>query len=136
MIALCVVLAALAAGALVYAAGEGGGGTVWSRLSSVAGDGLGSGDVQRTALWREGLSAVADRPLTGYGPGAFVVADRLHGTAADKALHPWALASDAHSLPVELAATGGLLALALAVAWLAAGIWSSRLSVRGSGRGR
>ena len=68
VIALCVVLAALAAGALVYAAGEGGGGTVWSRLSSVAGDGLGSGDVQRTALWREGLSAVADRPADRLRP--------------------------------------------------------------------
>jgi O-antigen ligase len=133
VVGLCVVLAALGAAALVYASGESSGGTVWSRLSSLAGDGLGSGDVQRTALWREGLSAVADRPLAGYGPGAFVVADRLYGTAAAKALHPWALASDAHSLPVELAASGGLVALLLAVAWLVAGAWSSRLSARARG---
>ena len=129
VIVLCVVLGALAVGALVYAAGEGGG-TVWSRISSFAGGGLGSGDVQRTALWREGLSAVAARPLAGYGPGAFVVADRLYGAAADKALHPWALASDAHSLPLELAATGGLVALLLAAACLVAGVLSSRLAAR------
>jgi tetratricopeptide (TPR) repeat protein len=122
------VLAALAAGALVYAGEDGGGGTVWSRLSSMTGDGLGAGDVQRTALWREGISAAADRPLTGYGPGAFVVADRLYRAAADKALHPWALASDAHSLPVELAATGGLVAVLLALACLTVGIRSSRRS--------
>ena len=131
VIALCVAFAVLAAGALVYAAGDGGGGSVWSRLASVAGGDLGAGDVQRTQLWREGLSGVAHRPVSGYGPGAFVVADRLFGSAADKALHPWALASDAHSLPVELAATGGLVALLLAVALVVAGVWSSRLGAGG-----
>ena len=129
VVALCVVLAALAAGALVYASGSGGGGTVWSRLTAVAGQGdLGAGDVKRTGLWQAGLSAVAARPLAGYGPGAFVVADRLYGDAADKIVHPWAFASDAHSLPVELAATGGLVALLLAAAGVAAGVWSSRMS--------
>jgi O-antigen ligase len=129
VVALCVVLAALAAGAFVYASGGGSGGTVWSRLTAVAGQGdLGAGDVKRTGLWHEGLSAVAARPLTGYGPGAFVVADRLYADAADKIVHPWAFASDAHSLPVELASTGGLVALLLVVAGVAAGVWSSRLS--------
>jgi O-antigen ligase/tetratricopeptide (TPR) repeat protein len=127
VVALCVTLAVLAAGALVYAAGEGGGGSVWGRLTSVAGGDLTGGDVQRTQLWREGASAVAHRPVSGYGPGAFVVADRLFGRASDEARHPWALASDAHSLPVELAATGGLVSLLLAVALVVAGVWSGRL---------
>jgi O-antigen ligase len=129
VVALCVVLAALAAGALVYASDSGSGGTVWSRLTAVSTQGdLGAGDVKRTGLWQEGLSAVAARPLTGYGPGAFVVADRLYADPADKIVHPWAFASDAHSLPVELAATGGLVALLLVVAGVVAGVWSSRLS--------
>jgi tetratricopeptide (TPR) repeat protein len=121
------VLAVLAVGALVYASRGDAGGTVWARLTSaVSQGGLGTGDARRTGLWQEGLAAFAARPATGYGPGAFIVADRLYGDAADRAVHPGSVASDAHSLPVELAATGGLPSLLLAIACGVALVWLSR----------
>jgi len=133
-IALCAALGVLAIGALVYAAGDAAGGTVWTRLTSVVSRGeLGAGDERRAGLWQEGLAAVAARPATGFGPGAFVVADRLFGEAADKTMHPWSVASDAHSLPVELAATGGLPSLLLAIACAGALVWLSRPGAREGG---
>ena len=60
-------------------------------------------DAKRMDLWNEALSATADRPVAGLGAGAFVVADRLYRPAERRAMTPWALASDPHSLPLLVA---------------------------------
>jgi O-antigen ligase len=83
------------------------------RLASLADPVTGSG-ATRLHIWRDSLSLVASRPLTGYGPDSFGLVyprfqtgDWAHGLLIDKA----------HSDLVQLAATQGLLGVA-AFLWM------------------
>jgi len=80
----------------------------------------------RLGVWRDSLSVVATRPLLGWGPdtmglvlGRYQTADWEPGHSFDRA----------HSMPLDLAATQGLLGLAACAslfgAW-AIGVWRAR----------
>jgi O-antigen ligase len=101
---LCVLLV----GGLVQLS-SGGGRTVLQRFQATrTAAALSRSDSKRVQLWREALQATADRPLVGYGAGAFVVADRLHRPAARLVSDPWNVATDPHSVPLLLAAVSGV----------------------------
>ncbi|HUG85508.1 MAG TPA: O-antigen ligase family protein [Euzebya sp.] len=80
--------------------------------------GLGTpGTVARVVFWQVGLQMVADRPLTGVGLDRVGVVSRQYLPAAyagDFPLHR--VIDQAHSVPVQMAATGGI---PLALAYLA-----------------
>ena len=121
-------LAALGAAGLLaalgYGAATGAQTNLFTRLGGDRHRGLTSSDSLRVTLWREALSAAAWRPLTGAGPGAFVVADRRYRPAKLRNARPWALASDPHSLPLLLASTSGIPGLAFACGIVAACLWA------------
>jgi len=96
-----------------------------SRLDGAQMGGLTRSDSLRVALWREGAAGLAWRPLTGTGPGAFVIADRLYRSPEDRLRQPWALASDPHSLPLLVASTSGVPGLLLASAFAALFVWTT-----------
>ena len=68
----------------------------------------------RLALWSVAVKAVAVRPLTGYGPGAFVVAYRRLVSATIAQRWPMLSVGDAHSLPLAMLACSGVPGLLLA----------------------
>jgi len=126
-----VIVAALVAGLVVSVPGDAT--TTTSRTTSEAGAGVGT----RTEMWRHGVDAWVDRPLTGWGPGRFreATSPRITRTfAVDEG--PDKLFFDAHNGPIEMLTTTGLLGvLALgafvllaarrargALAWLAAAV--------------
>ena len=118
--ALAAVVLLLVVTALVQTSAGGDGPTLAERFDATnVGTALGKSDSKRVQLWRESLDAVGDRPLVGYGGGAFVVADRLHRPAKRLVSSPWNVATDPHSAPLLILATtgivGGLLAAALGV---------------------
>ncbi len=102
--------------------GHGGSRTLLTRVqdTQASGGGLNENDVKRLELWREALHGFTARPLVGYGPGAFIVADRLYQPSSRRYTALGRNASDPHSLPLLVAVTSGapglLLALALAAA--------------------
>jgi O-antigen ligase len=122
---------------LAYGLAGGGDVSLLSRLDGSRAGGLSRSDSLRVALWREGVAGVAWRPLTGAGPGAFVVVDRLYRSPQDRVRQPWALASDPHSLPLLVAAGSGVPGLLLAVAFAALLVWTSwsRRRLAGGGQG-
>ena len=111
----CVLLIAVLA-SLAYGAGPGD--SLFSRLQGKPGGGLNSSDEKRLMLWGEAAKAFAARPLTGVGSGAFIVADRLYRPAARRIALPWGVGSDAHSLPLLIAAGSGAPGLVLGGALL------------------
>ncbi len=70
----------------------------------------------RLDAWRNSLAVIADSPWTGIGPNTFIALERfLPGSRyfnAPQAPHP-------HAVPLYVAQAGGLLALAVFVAWVA-----------------
>jgi O-antigen ligase len=123
--ALGAVVAILVVAALVQVSSGGSGRTLLQRFQATnIGSALSKSDSKRVQLWNESLQAVADRPLLGYGGGAFVVADRLHRPPKRLVSSPWNVATDPHSAPLLLLATtgvvGGLLVAAIGVLSLAA----------------
>jgi len=104
-----VLVAALAAGAL----GRGGETDVLARLAT-----LGTGSVtERLLSWVAALSAVAARPLFGYGPDRFLAAFRLHRPDAYvERFSAAATINNAHSWPLNTAATLGPIAAIVLVA--------------------
>jgi O-antigen ligase len=82
--------------------------------------------VARLGVWRDSLSVVADRPLLGWGPDTMGLVLGRHQSADWEPGHNF---DRAHSMPLDLAATQGLLGLA-ACAWLFAlwwaGVWRRR----------
>lgn len=106
------ILAAVCGVGLVLSLGyglvSGGDASLVSRVGAQTSGELTRSDSLRVALWREGVSAIAWRPLIGVGSGAFVVADRLYRAPEDRVRQPWALASDPHSLPLLVASTSGV----------------------------
>ena len=72
----------------------------------------------RLGIWRDSLSVIAERPVTGWGPDTMGLVFGRHQTA------DWVAGSNidrAHSMPLDLAATQGVLGLAVC-AWLF-GVW-------------
>jgi O-antigen ligase len=115
LVVLGVVLAVLLAGAFVRLAGGSSSGSLAGRLGAThthAGA-LDSSDRVRLKLWQEAVAGIGDRPLLGYGAGAFVVADRLHRPRSLRVSEPWKVASDPHSLPLLVGSTTGLPGLLL-----------------------
>lgn len=91
---------------------------------------------ERTMVVESAISAIAERPLTGYGPDAFLSAFREHRTAeyADTFGETRTM-NNAHSWPLQLAATLGLPGLVLFSIAVAAAMWATRkalLQARGS----
>jgi O-antigen ligase len=82
--------------------------------------------IARVGVWRDSLSVVADRPLLGWGPDTMGLVLGRHQSADWEPGHNF---DRAHSMPLDLAATQGLLGLA-ACAWLFAlwwaGVWRRR----------
>lgn len=116
------------AGAAAYAPSGDGSPSLLGRLRDWRVDGaLNQSDAKRVDLWAEALSAAADRPVVGYGAGAFVVADRLYRPPERRVMTPWALASDPHSLPLLVLATTGAIGLGLGLATIVV----ASLAVRG-----
>lgn len=63
----------------------------------------------RLFIWRAALDGIAARPWTGWGPDAFVYVWYVMRPSADVALYSGAhMAEDAHSYPLQIAATLGV----------------------------
>jgi len=62
----------------------------------------------RINVWRAAMLMLAERPLVGTGPGAFQLGWYTHAVAPSSAGGDGAIADDAHSLVVNIAATTGL----------------------------
>jgi len=99
-----------------------GGRSLVGRASSTGTDGgaLSDNDAKRVELWQVAVDGFVDRPLLGYGAGAFVIADRLHRSEQRRNDTPWNLASDPHSVLLLVASTTGTPGLVLAIALCAA----------------
>ncbi len=77
--------------------------------------------LSRFQVWRESLLALRDAPLLGHGPSAFQTAWALHHAGPYLYDFPFA-----HNGLIQIAVEGGLAGLALALAGLAALLWSVR----------
>lgn len=82
------------------------------------GSSLSESDQSRVEFWRIGLKAVAARPLTGYGQGAYVVAYREHVSPQTMIERPNVAVSDPHQLELLLASGSGVPGLLLGLALL------------------
>jgi O-antigen ligase len=94
---------------------------VRSTTSATARLAEGSGGVGvRLEAWMSATHAIADRPLTGAGPGRFQAATSRYRTLKFARLEgPGRLYRDAHNLLVEYATTTGIVGVACLIAWLA-----------------
>ena len=116
------VLAGLAGGSLL--AQLEGGVSVTTRVQGAA---VGGGFRPRIETWRAAVSAVADRPLVGIGPGRFRDAVAPARTVAlARSEGPEKLFVDAHDLVVEYATTTGVLGLAALVTFGALAVREGR----------
>ncbi len=68
-------------------------------------------DLGRLGIYRAALRAVVAKPLLGWGPGNFQLAWQHSADAAGMAPNLDSWGSDAHSLPLEVVATAGILGL-------------------------
>ncbi len=119
----------LALGAVVAAVAPGAT-TASDRVSgvAVASDGI----RPRAETWKGGLAALADRPLWGWGPGAFLAAAGPHRTSAvARTEGPDVMFADAHDAVVESAVTTGIVGLGLLLVWLAAAVGLVRRRAHG-----
>lgn len=72
-------------------------------------------------------SAALARPIFGYGPDTFLPALRLHRSDAYvDAFHTYGIVNNAHSWPLQFAATIGFIGAALLVAAILVSLWKSR----------
>jgi O-antigen ligase len=81
----------------------------------------------RIGVWRDSLAVIAERPLTGWGEDTMGLVFGLHQSGDWEPGHNF---DRAHSMPLDLAATQGLLGLA-ACAWLFGAWWLSVWRRRG-----
>ena len=92
--------------------GQGQGGGFGSRLLQLT-----ASDQTRIAMWKSGLKGALERPLVGYGPGAYPLAYQLFMPADEMQSAPNTVSSDPHDAALLLAAgmgfPGALLALGL-----------------------
>ena len=131
------VAAAVLLATFLYTPGPGWfGGALFERVhnqASAPGVKLGQLDAGRVAFWKVALRGVRHRPVTGYGPGSYIVAYRRFATGTTAQDRPMSAVTDAHSLPLGMAVESGLpgLLLALAVAGVAGlALWRA---MRGDG---
>lgn len=95
--------------------------------TSRAAAGEASGSFQpRIEAWRAAADAVAERPLTGHGPGRFRAATSPHRTLAAAQIDGDSRFADAHNLPIEFLVTSGLLGLLAFVLWVGMGALRAR----------
>lgn len=92
---------------------------VLARVGTLFSGGDGS-STERLIIARTALRAVAERPVLGYGPDRFVVAFHMLRPAEHVRLFPTNLVDNAHSIPLQIAATAGVVA---ALAWLVSIVW-------------
>jgi O-antigen ligase len=79
----------------------------------------GSGVSVRLEHWEAAVSAVAERPFFGHGPGRFLAAVTPHRSESlARLMPPEQRFTDAHNLAVEYAVGTGLLGLAALAIWL------------------
>lgn len=111
LVRIAAVVAAIALGVgLSFAFDLGGAGT--SRLEQGASGSSGFG--ARATMWRAGVAATGERPLTGWGPGRFRAATAARTTAEfARAEGPDRLYFDAHNVLVEHLTTTGIVGLVL-----------------------
>jgi len=124
--------AATALATVLYSSG-GLGGFLFERMENQAqreGVVAGQVDAERVAYWRATLDGVRERPLTGYGPGAYVVAFRRFVPADVAQEDPLLAVTDPHGIAFLFAAGSGIVGLALACFLLAA------VAVTSTGRAR
>lgn len=89
----------------------------------------------RIAIWRSAIDAIAARPLCGWGPDAFNYAWHAHRPATDVAMFGGAhIADDAHSYPLQVAATLGVPAAVAYAAGLGSAFASAMPSAFAVGR--
>lgn len=89
-------------------------------------DGTGSAS-ERSMLVGISARAIAERPVLGYGPDAFLPAFRLHRTNEYvSAFGAAATMNNAHSWPLQYAVTLGMPGALLLMAAVGAGLWRSR----------
>ncbi len=113
------VVAVLAVGAVLYDPGGTGSGALSGRVAlnlEASTYGLRADGLSRGTFWRIAVQAIDERPLTGWGPGGYVVAYRRYVPAETLQPSPLSSVTDPHSLPLLLAAGSGVPGLALAVA--------------------
>ncbi|MHB0980373.1 MAG: tetratricopeptide repeat protein [Thermoleophilia bacterium] len=106
-----------------------GAGTVGATAAGSSSKEAGSTVQTRVLIWGEAADAVAERPILGWGPNNFRFAALRYTTAEKLKLEPNTRDGDAHSLPLELAATWGVPATLLFLGWVAAvalGMWRRR----------
>jgi len=91
----------------------------------------------RINVWRAGLLAVADRPLSGTGPAAFELGWYPNAIQPSSSGGSGGLADDPHSLAIYFLATTGVPGLLAYLALLLTAIWyGARTSVRLSAAGQ
>ena len=107
---------------------SGGGTTAVDRVSAAPASGV----RPRLDTWRTGLSAVADRPLTGWGPNGFLAGtSSRRPKSVARSEGPDRLFADAHDVIVEEAVSTGVVGVGLFLWWLALMLGAVR---RGAGR--
>ena len=87
---------------------------VATRATSVLTGGDGS-TTERMMVAQAALRAIGARPLLGFGPDRFVIAFRMFRPEAHVLQFPANIIDNAHSVPLQVAATAGVVA---ALAWL------------------
>jgi len=88
----------------------------------------------RLLMWGIAVDAALDRPLLGWGPNNYRFGAQRHMTVEKLELEPLTRDADAHSLPLEMAATWGLPAVVLLLGWFATlGLALFRAVLRGEG---
>jgi O-antigen ligase len=88
----------------------------------------------RVDTWRAGLSAVASRPLWGWGPSGTLAATGPRRTlAVARNEGPDMMFADTHNLVVEAAVTTGVVGLALLLAWIGSAVVGARRRRTGHG---
>lgn len=97
------------------------GSSVWEPMRKfVAGVGIDASFTERVDIWSLAFSAIAQRPLTGYGISGFWQTESL--VYGGGILETWAVtAANAHNAYLETAMAAGLPGLVLVVLWLIVG---------------
>lgn len=96
--------------------GEAGG--IASRVEESTVGELSAGDQSRTEFWRIALDAVRERPVTGYGQGAYVIAYRAFVSPETAAAQPNTGVSDPHQVALLLASGSGIPGLLLGAGFM------------------
>ena len=131
LLAVTVVAGGIALGAAIGAIAPGST-TGTDRVSTVAV--ADTGVSNRIETWREGVAALATRPLWGWGPGGTLAANGPRRTLTiAQAEGPEAMFADSHDLVVESAVTTGVVGLVLLLGWIRTAVVGVRRRSSGEG---